>query len=276
MDVTREITDKDGNKRVVKVQTPKIDLVLNCIKRRGIFAGITRYQYLQYDIDEALQIVEAIGKDRNPHFVIDDENRFTYENFIRWCHCDTKMNCLDPESSSVIPGNLKRGIYIAGNTGTGKSWCLEIMEAYCRVFGFKVQFFEEQSLSPLVWQNVRTDAICDIFTESGNIGAYKKRNILGIQDFGSEPQESLYMGNRVDVMRSLIEFRGDKSDCLTLITSNMKLGGEVLKNRYGDRVASRLTEMCNYFEIKGADRRKWESIAPNATKPGRASNSPNR
>ena len=67
-------------------------------------------------------------------------------------------------------------------------------------------------------------------------------------------------------MRSLIEYRGDRSDCLTLITSNLKLGGDKLLNRYGDRVASRLSEMCNYFEIRGADRRKWRNLAPNAPK----------
>lgn len=276
MDVTKEITDKDGKKKTVKVQTPKIDLILNSIRQRGMFTSMTRFQYLDYDIDEALQIVEAIGKSRNQRFVIDGENRFTYENFIRWCHCDTAMRCLDPNSLQVIPGNLKRGIYIAGNTGTGKSWCLEIMQAYCRVFGFKVQFFEENDPSFLAWGNVRADAICDTFTESGNISGYKKRYILGIQDFGSEPQESLYMGNRVEVMRSLVEYRGDKTDSLTLITSNLKLGGEKLLNRYGDRVASRLTEMCNYFEIRGADRRKWRNIVPNATKTDGTSKAPNR
>ena len=80
--------------------------------------------------------------------------------------------------------------------------------------------------------------------------------MLGIQDFGQEPQENLYMGNRIDVVRQLIEYRGDKCDEMTLITSNMKMQGDVLMNRYGDRVASRLVEMCNYFEIKGKDRRK--------------------
>ena len=34
---------------------------------------------------------------------------------------------------------------------------------------------------------------------------------------------------------------------------------KVLIDRYGDRVASRLNEMCNYFEIKGKDRRKTYS-----------------
>lgn len=266
MEITKNITGKDGKGKIVKVQTSKIDLILNAIRERGMFAQITRYQYLDYDMEEEMQIIEAIGKSRTPYFVIDDENRFTYENFIRWCRCDTKMQCLHPETSHTIPGNLQHGIYIAGATGTGKSWCLDIMQAYCRVMGFKVRFFDEQQINPLAWVAVRADALCDIYTETGNIQNFKKRNILSVQDFGSEPLESLYMGNRLEVMRSLIEYRGDRSDCLTLITSNLKLGGDKLLNRYGDRVASRLCEMCNYFEIRGADRRKLRNLAPNATK----------
>lgn len=275
MEITKEITDKDGRQKTVKVQSPRIDLILSHISERGMFGRLTRYQY-PCDIEEALQIVEAIGKSRSPRFIIDCENRFAYENFIRWCHCDTSMLCLDPVSGQTVPGDLRRGIYIAGNTGTGKSWCLEIMQAYCRVFGFKVLFFGDNTQSPLAWSSVRADALCDTFTETGSISSFKKRRIIGIQDFGSEPQESLYMGNRVDVLRSLIEYRGDISDGLTLITSNLKLGGEKMINRYGDRVVSRLCEMCNYFEIKGTDRRMWRNTASNATKPNGASNSPNR
>ena len=85
---------------------------------------------------------------------------------------------------------------------------------------------------------------------------YKKQAMLGIQDLGNEPQESLYMGNRLDVVRNLIEYRGDKQDEMTFITSNLRINGDILIDRYGDRVASRLVEMCNYFEIKGKDRRK--------------------
>ena len=256
MDVKKTITDKNGNQKEVKIQMPSIGQVLNAIKQRGMFAGFTRFQYLHYDVAEALKIVEAIGKSRNPKFVIDDENRFTYENFIKWCHCDPTMQCLNPETRDVVPGRLKRGIYIAGNTGTGKSWCLEIMQAYCTAWGFKVQFIDDITPRSLWWRITRADAICDSFVESGDIHTLKKLPMLGIQDLGSEPQESLYMGNRVDVVRQLIEHRGDKTDEMTLITSNLKINGEKLVNRYGDRVASRLVEMCNYFEIKGKDRRK--------------------
>ncbi len=265
-----------NQENVGKIQNIAIGEIINSMEERGMFTTMIRFQNLHYDIDESLQLVEAIGKRRNPHFVIDDENRFTYENFIRWCHCDTNMKCLNPVTSTPVPGRLKKGIYIAGSTGTGKSWCLEIMQMYCRVYGFKIQFPYETIPTILSWVGIRADAICDAYTENGTFSQYKTRQILAIQDFGQEPQESLYMGNRIDVIRQLIEYRGDKDEELTLITSNLKLGGEKLLNRYGDRVASRLHEMCNYFEIKGADRRKRQNIASNATETNGASKAPSK
>ena len=236
-------------------RTELINQVLNRIGNRGLFQGITRYVYADYDMQESLAIVEAIGKSRNPAFVIDDENRFTYENMIRWCHCDTKMQAIDPVTKKVIPGGLKKGIYIAGNTGTGKSWCLEVMAAYAMAFGFVITLGETEKRL-LYWDNVRADDICEEYAANGTFQKFKTRNIYGIQDLGSEPAESVYMGNRIEVLRQLLEYRGDRTDQVTLFTSNLPMNHKILVDRYGDRVSSRLSAMCNYFEIRGKDRRK--------------------
>ena len=236
-------------------RTELINQVLNRIGNRGLFQGITRYVYADYDMQESLAIVEAIGKSRNPAFVIDDENRFTYENMIRWCHCDTKMQAIDPVTKKVIPGGLKKGIYIAGNTGTGKSWCLEVMAAYAMAFGFVITLGETEKRM-LYWDNVRADDICEEYAANGTFQKFKTRNIYGIQALGSEPAESVYMGNRIEVLRQLLEYRGDRTDQVTLFTSNLPMNHKILVDRYGDRVSSRLSAMCNYFEIRGKDRRK--------------------
>ena len=242
-----------------KPTMPSIEQVLNAIRQRDMFSGFQRYQYIKtgwYDLDNAMKIIEAIGKSRNPAFVIDDENRFAFENFIKWAHCDTSMKCLDPVSGQVIPGRLKRGIYIAGNTGTGKTWCMEIMQAYIQAIGIKVLWHTDNDPRPLYWRTIRADGLCDVWAESGNIQQYKTAPMLAIQDLGNEPPETLYMGNRLDVVRYVIEYRGDMHAEMTFITSNLRMGGEILKERYGDRVSSRLQEMCNYLVIKGKDRRK--------------------
>lgn len=245
-----EIKDEKGN----VIRTNRIDLLLAKMKQRGLFNDIIRYGYMDYDLNESLQMIEILGKSRTQKFVIDDENRFAYTNLIKWVHGDVSMQCLDAESKEIRKGNLKRGIYIAGNTGTGKSWALEIILEYSRLMGFQVTF--DDKLCQLVWGNISADDVCARFTNTGNIDGYKKANIIGIQDLGAEPTESCFMGNKLEVLRTLIESRGDRTDAMTLFTSNFPMSHKSIIDRYGDRVASRLVEMCNYMEIKGKDRRK--------------------
>lgn len=235
---------------------PDIERILQIVRAQGCFSGIERHEQTNYDIQHALRIVEAIGKLRSPKFRIDDENRFAYTNFIKWLHADPTMQALNPTTGKVVQGDLKRGIYIAGNTGSGKSWCLEIMREYARAIGFTIKFQNEESGRPLLWSICRADEICREWAESGDIQKYKTRPILAVQDFGQEEQETLYMGNRMNVLEQVLGYRGDQDGQLTLITSNLKPSNELLRELYGDKAQSRLFEMCNYFEIKGADRRK--------------------
>lgn len=232
----------------------EIKNIIDKIKERRFFQIIKRFSYLPYDINIALQVVEAIGKERNPKFVIDEENRFVYENMIRWIHGDPEFKALDPETKNVIPGRLTAGIYIGGNTGSGKSWVLEIMSAYCVIDNIQIQMGENKRC--LRWPCFRSDTICDEYIESGKIEKFKTFSIIAIQDLGAEPPGSLYMGNRLPVLRQILEYRGDRTDQITLISSNFSMSGKKLSDRYEDRVVSRLNEMCNYFELRGKDRRK--------------------
>lgn len=244
---------------VKKKHNADIKDVLSRLRDRGGFPSLERYRYGDYDVEHALEVVEAIGKLRSPRFVIDSENKFAYENFIKWCHGDTTMRSLNPFTGEEQDGDINRGIYIAGNTGSGKSWCLDVMLAYSQSLGFAVRHDDGQDAidRPLSWVISRADDICQEYMTSGDIEVFKKRVMIGIQDLGQEPREVLFMGNRQNVLKQLIEHRGDRDDRITLITSNLRISSDTLKRDYGDRVQSRLVEMCNYFEIKGKDRRKY-------------------
>jgi len=241
----------NGDKRTM----PPIDDFLKSVERQGAFRKFERFRYTPYSDSEALEIAEAIGKSLNPKFTIDDDNRFAYQNFLRWLHCDPSFVCIDPDTNQTKRGDFNKGIYIAGNTGSGKSWCLDIMRAYCKAYGMKVQWSDSDT-SNLAWATVRADAICDFWAKSGSLSDFKDKRVLGIQDFGNEPREAVYMGNKIDVLRSVLEYRGDKPDAITLLTSNLRLDGKAIAEKYGDRVASRLYAMCNYLVIRGRDRRK--------------------
>lgn len=222
-------------------------------KARSVFVGIKRTRY-DYDLTKALDVVCEIGRSRNPRFVIDEANRFAYTNFVKWVMGDPTMQALDPSTRKPVAGRLDAGIYVAGGTGTGKSWLLEIMSAFCLIDEPRVTL--GKTTRPLQWTNYRTDAVCDEYAAKGDIGRFKTIPIVGFQDLGSEPRESLYMGNRLNVLCSIIESRGDRTDLLTLVSSNVPMTHDRMVELYGERAVSRLRQMCNYFEIRGRDRRK--------------------
>lgn len=239
---------------MAKVSETQLANILRIMKDRKMFQSVTRMQYIPVDMEWSMSAIEVIGKARSNKFRIDVSNRFVYENIIRWLHADTEFKCLSPDDRSIVPGDISKGIYIAGNTGTGKTWCIDIMAAYSRMLNLKLMIGGQECA--MAWTNIRADVITNEFQQTGDYFSRAKTPMLCIQDLGAESQESIYMGNRVNVLRSLLEYRGDRNDQITLVTSNLPMMHKAFSDKYGDRVASRMREMCNYFELTGQDRRK--------------------
>lgn len=68
-----------------------------------------------------------------------------------------------------------------------------------------------------------------------SLDEYKQRRILCIEDLGRESNEAVLMGTRTNVLRNLLEYRGDKPNSLLIITSNLPLDHPELLDRYGER-----------------------------------------
>ena len=205
-----------------------------------------------YHPDDLRAFLKAIGNNLLPgKFIMDSDNSYVYENIRRWVDADPNFEALDPTTMTYGKGDIKKGIYIAGPTGTGKTLLLDVMLRYASSLYLKIIIDGREN--SFDWRSMRSDEICMYVVKTGDIDALIRFPVLCINDVGSEPKESLYMGNRVEVMRMILERRGDNHDkCLTLITSNYRMDGLP----YGSRVESRLMEMCNYFELKGKDRRR--------------------
>lgn len=218
------------------------------------YTGIERIPLTPYSMRKALQIFDALGKQRKCTFVIDNENRFLYENLLRWAHADGEMQCLHPRTKQIIKADTTKGIFIAGGTGTGKTWALELLSSYCALHNIRVR--KGEKIYMLSFPSVRADKICMDYMIQGSIENYLTSPILCVQDMGDEPKESQYMGNREEVIKRLLSIRGDRRDRITLISSNIPLNHKLMTDTYGDRVVSRLEEMCNYFELVGKDRRR--------------------
>lgn len=227
--------------------------VIRQARKYGDIASIKRMKYIPYKMEYSMRVFSRIGKQMCPSFTVDDGNRWCYEQLIKWLHADDAMQALDPVTGAIVPGRLTKGIYLAGNTGSGKSLALQIMSIYRRVDNIMIEI-NEKAMN-LNFKPIRVDEICDAYAKNGDIGYYKRMTILCIQDLGSEPTESQYMGNRINVMKQILEYRGDRQDLITLISTNYSLSNPKIVEMYGSRVISRLKEMCNYIVLKGTDRR---------------------
>lgn len=183
-------------------------------------------------------------------FALDKNNKEVYEKFAAWV-----LN--KPEG----PLDNAKGIYLAGPVGTGKTACMRVMRDFARELGVMIK--EDTPLGAktdfLAWRTWRTDEVCSLYAATGDLAPFKEARVACFEDLGSEPMETLYMGNRVNVMREIIEYRGDKRGLITHFTSNVpidRLSAVGQTVRYGQRVQSRITQMCNYLVLGGADRRR--------------------
>ena len=233
-----------------QVNRLNIQAAIDVVRSRS-GAGIERIPNT-YHPGDLRAFMKAIGENMLPgKFVMDSDNSYVYENVRRWVDGDSNFEALDPLTITNGKGDINKGIYIAGPTGTGKTVLLDLMLRYAK--GLYLKFKIDGRETSLVWDTYRSDEICMDVVKTGDIDRYVRIPVLCINDVGSEPKESLYMGNRVEVLRMILERRGDNHDrCLTLITSNLRMDGLP----YGSRVMSRLYEMCNYYELKGQDRRR--------------------
>lgn len=230
------------------------------LKRRGMVPSMKRFRY-NVNLTTAGSYMQQIGKALTKDFVIDNDNKFVFLNILKWLVGDETAECLNPESRQVITADLKKGLYIAGPTGTGKTMCLKVFQLFAKIDDVKVEFMNADQGKPDKYfifggEQFRSDQICDEFAKTGKLEKFKKARILTINDMGSESSETLYMGNRLNCLQEIVEYRGDQLDQLTFITSNNRINDQDNVAKYGDRVVSRLTEMCNYYELTGKDRRK--------------------
>lgn len=228
------------------------------LRNNGTAQSVTR-RPVRLDMAAAMEAVAAIGSAFVPDFQIDAENRFMYENLVRWVHADPACMCQDPESGSPAAAKLNAGLYICGPTGTGKSVALTVIMHYARFVGATaiVRSVRRNGAfnAPVGSFPIRSDRITDEFAMTGSFERWKTADMLAVQDLGSEPVESAYMGNKINVMKAIVEYRGDRSDMITHFTSNLSLTGTRIGDIYGDRVSSRLRQMCNVYILKGKDRR---------------------
>lgn len=200
-----------------------------------------------------LQIFEKVGQSLEPRYRIDGDNKAVVLNMFRWLIGDEHFKASNPVTHKSVQGRLNKGIYLCGQTGTGKTLSMNILKRIIYAFGLKYELNRQQT--SLYWKTYRADVLADRYAHGDSLQDVIDLPVLGIDDLGTENTDIVYMGNHMNLMKNIIEQRGDRKDRLTFFTSNLAIGSQELTDKYGERAVSRLTDMCNFYFLKGKDHR---------------------
>ncbi len=225
-------------------------------------------EFVPDSIDNLLSIAIQSAQSLCPGFVVDRYNRYALEQVIRWLMADRQMTAIAPRDNRLIQADLCKGIFLWGPTGSGKSVLVRLVvslaidnDVALRLCGQPIGFRATKLY--------KASTLAEAYTRGdfATLERCRRAPILVIDDLGTEPTESLYMGNRLNVLSDIIEGRGDRAGLVTIITSNLPLyapSGHLpsLHRVYGARVSSRLEKMCNVIPLYGQDRRSAVPPAP--------------
>lgn len=178
--------------------------LLEKVARSHGFGRISRKR-IDLDWRTGRELIRRIGLARSGRFTLDDGNEWVYAQLLMWVTGNPAMRCLEPFGMRrYVPADLRKGIYLCGPTGSGKSWATQIMAALAQAVEAGYTFGgREYFIHPT---DVRADDICAHYRRTGDLQSYVKDPVLCVQDVGSEPPETLYMGKPRE--RDKVAYRG--------------------------------------------------------------------
>jgi hypothetical protein len=154
--------------------------------------------------------------------------------------------------------DLRKGLFLSGKTGVGKTVHMKLVRQF---MSFKERF-KMKSCQQLALEYM--DQGSQILTQYGrNYVDHVDNNTINqtycFDDMGTEDEVKHY-GTQTNVLGQIILMRYELfqgRQVLTHFTSN--LTAPQIEKHYGERVRSRLREMCNWIEYKSTslDKRKY-------------------
>lgn len=232
-----------------------------------------------FTLEDAMDLFKQFGRyetEDMSEYIIDKFNKGIIKQSLLWLIGDEKFDALDPENpQKKVQGNLSKGLFVSGNTGTGKTTLFRILNKIIQEEKIKVYRSElkkginiydkiddtdiQNYLWTLSWKTYKASEIRDLYIRTGDLSEILNAKVILIDDLGTEETSSYYMKNELNVLKYILEYRGDRKDLITHITCNYRLTDKRMLEMYGSRAISRLYEMCNFFELLGEDRRKMKS-----------------
>lgn len=216
-----------------------MELISNLISEaKKVNTGISRISY-NYDLSIAKKVWFELLKEIVVEPIVKDDNKELWTELIKYTFADKSCKY-----------NLTRGIGIAGKTGSGKTLTMKIFDRFISID--KIKYVRNNQICNFNFNTVSARNIVSEFAKNGHeaIEKYAKYNILNIDDFGSINDDVKHYGTKADVIPNIIEERYSNG-LITHFTSNIDMGA--IKEKYGERVFSRLMETVNFILLNDKD-----------------------
>lgn len=151
---------------------------------------------------------------------------------------------IEQKVADWLLGNGKPWLMLSGNVGDGKTTILRAIQKFVIASDIQKPKRHENEYSDW-WRMLVTQAkdyTQDYCKDPASTRIYDNCDLLGVDDMGAEPAETLVYGNPVFPIADLLMNRYAR-DRQVVITTNLKT--QEIRPRYGDRIADRLNEMCD-------------------------------
>lgn len=179
----------------------------------------------------------------NRAFTVDDENK----NFLN-LFCKYFAN--DETFETIHKGELRKGLFVYGNHGTGKTSSFKIIQNISKRYQLKDLWFPITETSKVV-EKFNTEKNKDFIIKNYSKGKFC------FDDFGAENEaNNIFIYGKEDIFIRIMENRYNEfilKGTLTHMTSNLNL--EEIKKRYGSRVEDRFVQMFNFISLDGNSKR---------------------
>lgn len=252
-----ELTPDEHDQAILSAKIKKKSQLDEAARKLADDARRNAYKNLVWDHKQIESYMQwRAQKEFGGQFVLDKSNISVYELLLCYFTKDPVFFELAKDLKVEAP-SLDKGIMLAGNTGTGKSWMMRLfsqnsLQCYVLANAKHISNRYEEAGQHAI--DVHTSLIMNAAQDAKAF--YQSHRGLCIDDMGAEPEVTVHMGNRKQVIGDIVELRYDKKITGVLLHLTSNLTGEEIAARYGPRVLSRLCEIVNFIELPGPDRRK--------------------
>jgi hypothetical protein len=206
------------------------------------------------EINKAWDLFNDTAKKQIKDFRLDENNELAFLQMFYWFYGDSKN----------FNGDLKKGLFLVGNVGSGKTEAFNIFKKWVELSHFD---HAPHAINFNIGHSKRIKAEFEDETDGGitSLKKYLSNGAWVFNDLGKEIKEGLasHYGTKMNIFEYILDDRYilfKDFGIPTHITSNFPLEGKsgkrYFKEMYGEYIDDRMKEMFNTIVFRGNSRRK--------------------